>query len=59
LALALKGLAAIILSRVPGCDRLASFPECALPERELLPTEQVWSNPMDHKAAAQLLDEDA
>ena len=54
-----QGLAAMILSRVPGCDPLAWFPEYALPERELLPAEQVWSNLMDPKAAAQLLDEDA
>jgi hypothetical protein len=52
-----KGLAATILSRVPGCDPDAWFPEYALPERELLPAEQAWSNVMDPKAAAQLLEE--
>jgi hypothetical protein len=31
--------------------------EYALPERELLPAEQAWSNIMDPKAAAQLLEE--
>jgi hypothetical protein len=50
-------LSATILSRVPGCDPAAWFPEYALPERELLPAEQAWSNIMDPKAAAQLLEE--
>jgi hypothetical protein len=50
-------ITAIILSRVPGCEPDAWFPEYALPERELLPAEQAWSNIMDPKAAAQLLDE--
>jgi hypothetical protein len=52
-----KGLTTTILSRVPGCDPDAWFPEYALPERELLPAEQAWSNIMDPKAAAQLLEE--
>jgi hypothetical protein len=52
-----KDLTATILSRVPGCDPGAWFPEYALPERELLPAEQAWSNIMDPKAAAQLLEE--
>lgn len=46
-----------ILNRVPGCDPGAWLPEYALPERELLPAEQAWSNLMDPKAAARLLDE--
>lgn len=52
-----KDLTATILNRVPGCDPDAWFPEYALPERELLPAEQAWSNIMDPKAAAQLLEE--
>jgi hypothetical protein len=51
------GITAVILTRVPGCDPDAWFPEYALPERELLPAEQAWSNIMDPKAAAKLLDE--
>jgi hypothetical protein len=50
-------LTTTVLSRVPGCDPAAWFPEYALPERELLPAEQAWSNIMDPKAAAQLLEE--
>lgn len=49
-------LTATILDRVPGCAPEAWFPEYALPERDLLPAEQVWSNLMDPKAAARLLD---
>lgn len=52
-----QGITAIILTRVPGCEPDAWFPEYALPERELLPAEQAWSNIMDPKAAAQLLNE--
>ncbi len=52
-----KDLTATILNRVPGCDPGAWFPEYALPERELLPAEQAWSNIMDPKAAAQLLEQ--
>jgi hypothetical protein len=52
-----KGITALILTRVPGCEPDAWFPEYALPERELLPAEQAWSNIMDPKAAAQLLNE--
>ena len=52
-----KDLTATILNRVPGCDPDAWFPEYALPERELLPAEQAWSNIMDPKAASQLLEE--
>jgi hypothetical protein len=51
------GLTAVILSRVPGCEADGWFPEHALPERDLLPAEQSWSNLMDPKAAARLLDE--
>lgn len=50
-------LTAVILTRVPGCDAEGWFPEYALPERHLLPAEQAWSNLMDPKAAAQLLDD--
>lgn len=53
-----QNLTAVILSRVPGCDPEAWFPEHALPEREILPAEQVWSNLMEPKAAAELLEED-
>lgn len=52
-----KDIAASILNRVPGCDPDAWFPEYALPERELLPAEQAWSNIMDPKAAAELLED--
>lgn len=52
-----NGLTAMILTRVPGCDADAWFPDYALPERELLPAEQAWSNIMDPKAAAQLLND--
>jgi hypothetical protein len=52
-----QDITAIILTRVPGCESDAWFPEYALPERELLPAEQAWSNIMDPKAAAQLLNE--
>jgi hypothetical protein len=50
-------LARVILERVPGCEADGWFPESVLPERALLPAEQVWSNLMDPKAAAQLLDD--
>jgi len=52
-----SSLTTAILSRVPGCASDAWFPEYALPERELLPAEQAWSNIMDPKAASQLLEE--
>jgi hypothetical protein len=51
-----QNLTAMILTRVPGCAPDAWFPEYALPERHLLPAEQAWSNLMDPKAAAELLD---
>ncbi|MFI9835686.1 hypothetical protein ACIHFD_01545 [Nonomuraea sp. NPDC051941] len=54
----LRDLVTLILSRMPGCPPEAWFPEVALPERDLLPAEQVWSNLMDPKAAALLLDEE-
>jgi hypothetical protein len=50
-------LTTTILSRVPGCAPDAWFPEYALPERQLLPAEQAWSNLMDPKAVAKLLDQ--
>ncbi|OHV34834.1 MULTISPECIES: hypothetical protein [Pseudofrankia] len=50
-------LTAVILARVPGCAPDGWFPEYALPERHLLPAEQAWSNLMDPKAAAHLLDD--
>lgn len=49
-------MTATILSRVPGCAPDAWSPEYALPERELLPAEHAWSDIMDPKAAAQLLE---
>lgn len=52
-----RNLASTILDRVPGCDPAAWFPEYALPERDLLPAEQAWSNIMDPKEAARLLEE--
>lgn len=52
-----KNLTTTILNRVPGYAPDAWFPEYALSERELLPAEQAWSNIMDPKAAAQLLEE--
>lgn len=52
-----RNIASTILDRVPGCDPAAWFPEYALPERDLLPAEQAWSNIMDPKEAAQLLEE--
>lgn len=51
-------LTSTILGRVPGCDPQGWFPEYSLPERHVLPAEQVWSNLMDPKAAARLLEEE-
>ncbi|MEO3752303.1 hypothetical protein [Streptomyces sp. B6B3] len=48
----------MILGNVPGCEADGWYPEYALPERDLLPAEQAWSNLMDPVAAAKLLDED-
>jgi hypothetical protein len=50
-------LTGVILTRVPGCAADGWFPEHSLPERILLPAEQAWSNLMDPKVAAQLLDD--
>lgn len=41
-----------------GCAPDGWFPESSLPERELMPAEQVWSNLMDPTAAAWLLTRD-
>ncbi|MFF3893819.1 hypothetical protein ACFYY3_11635 [Streptomyces sp. NPDC001812] len=49
-------LTTIILRNVPGCEVEGWYPEYALPERELLPAEQAWSNIMDPRAAAEVLD---
>jgi hypothetical protein len=46
-----RNLTTTILYRVPGCAPDAWLPEYALPERELLPAEQAWSNLTDPKAA--------
>ncbi|PXX69220.1 hypothetical protein DFR70_102908 [Nocardia tenerifensis] len=51
-------ITAVILHRVPGGAPEAWFPESSLPERELMPAEQVWSNLMDPKEAARLLEND-
>ncbi|MFD8867315.1 hypothetical protein ACFV1F_23710 [Streptomyces sp. NPDC059590] len=40
---------------VPGCDREGWFPESRLPDRDLLPAEQAWSNVMDPAEARKLL----
>ena len=45
-------LAVVILGNVPGCDRDGWYPEYPLPERDLLPAEQAWSNLMDPTDAA-------
>ncbi|WP_042407349.1 hypothetical protein [Streptacidiphilus carbonis] len=49
-------LATVVLGNIPGCDTDGWYPEYALPERDLLPAEQAWSNIMDPRAAARLLD---
>lgn len=51
-------LTAIILGNVPGCDQDSWYPEYALPERELLPAEQAWSNLMDPTGIADLLNDE-
>lgn len=48
-------LTTIILKNVPGCEAECWYPEYALPERELLPAEQAWSNIMEPRAAAEAL----
>lgn len=50
-------LTPLVLRHVPGCDAEGWYPEYALPERELLPAEQAWSNIMDPRAAAEVLDD--
>jgi hypothetical protein len=50
-------LTTLVLRHVPGCDTDGWYPEYALPQRELLPAEQAWSNLMDPSAAAQVLTE--
>jgi len=52
-----RQLAATILSLIPGCQLDARMSDYAMPERAVAPEEQIWSNLMDPKAAAQLLDE--
>jgi hypothetical protein len=52
-------LAVLILGNVPGCDKDGWFPEYALPERDLLPAEQAWSNIMDPREAGQVLNLEA
>ncbi|QKW07690.1 hypothetical protein HUT18_16180 [Streptomyces sp. NA04227] len=49
-------LSTLVLSNVPGCEAEGWYPEYALPERDLLPAEQAWSNLMDPRAAARVLD---
>jgi hypothetical protein len=49
-------LATVILRNVPGCEADGWYPEYALPERDLLPAEQTWSNLMDPREAARVLD---
>ncbi len=51
-------LTVLILRNVPGCEAEGWYPEYAMPERDLLPAEQAWSNLMDPRAAAQVLDEE-
>ncbi|MFC7220086.1 hypothetical protein ACFQLX_18230 [Streptomyces polyrhachis] len=48
-------LTTLVLHNVPGCEAEGWYPEYALPERELLPAEQAWSNIMDPHAAAVVL----
>jgi hypothetical protein len=52
-----RRLVATILSLVPGCQLDAWMSDYAMPERAVAPEEQIWSNMMDPKAAAGLLDE--
>ncbi|WP_328318337.1 hypothetical protein [Streptomyces sp. NBC_00388] len=49
-------LTTLILRNVPGCEADGWYPEYALPERDLLPAEQAWSNLMDPRQAALVLD---
>ncbi len=50
-----SNLTVVVLGNVPGCDRDSWYPEYALPERDLLPAEQAWSNLMNPTDAAALL----
>jgi hypothetical protein len=52
-----RHLVAAILSVIPGCQLDAWMSDYAMPERAVAPEEQIWSNMMDPKAAAKLLDE--
>ena len=52
-----RHLVATILSLIPGCQLDTWMSDYAMPERAVAPEEQVWSNLMDPKAAARLLDE--
>lgn len=52
-------LVTVILGNVPGCEADGWYPEHALPERDLLPAEQAWSNLMDPRAAARVLESEA
>jgi hypothetical protein len=52
-----RRLVATILSLIPGCQLDAWMSDYAMPERAVAPEEQVWSNIMDPKAAAELLDQ--
>ncbi|MEV0226719.1 hypothetical protein [Streptomyces sp. NPDC050704] len=47
-------LVRIVLDIVPGCASDAWFPEVRLPDRDLLPAEQAWSNMMDPVEAGRL-----
>lgn len=48
-------LVRIVLDIVLGCEREGWFPESRLPDRDLLPAEQAWSNLMDPAEARKLL----
>ncbi|MEU8272257.1 hypothetical protein AB0B89_34540 [Sphaerisporangium sp. NPDC049002] len=50
-------IAYLTLDLVPGCERDGWYPEPQLPGRPLYGAEQAWSNLMDPKAAAKLLEE--
>ncbi|MEV6151703.1 hypothetical protein AB0L53_15290 [Nonomuraea sp. NPDC052129] len=50
-------IVAVILARVPGCDRDSWGFEHKLPNRPLYGAEQVWSTLMDPSAAAKILEE--
>jgi hypothetical protein len=54
-----RRLVATILSLIPGCQLDAWMSDYAMPERAVVPEEQVWSNMMDPTAAAKLLEEDS